>query len=243
MAIDTYAHRVFHRTYLCMIPACDYYEPEFVAKFGMHTHPDPKIAKAMLYDRIHDHMSPAKAASWASDGIEIEFFHPKDSITVFRDVMGHLCDWRDHLESMPLFVNVPMQGLYEFHLFAKQMYRLAQSNGLSNRYKKTKLHKVAMSMRSSAFGGESDNPFKVRFNTDVWQDIIDYAELVGVDVKPYRDPDIEDINTISRQHELGSTNVNFANKYDRKRKLKDDERNTSSSMGTNNKRGFGKSGR
>lgn len=239
MVVDTFADRLFHRHYLCTIPACDYYDPAFVAKFGMYHSADPATAKAMLHDEIHEYLSPAMAASWADDGIDITFFHPTDSVKVFKDVMGHLADWRDHLESMPLFTNVPMQGLYQFHRFAKLMYRLAKDNGLNSKYRRSSLQRAAMAMRSSVFGGLSDNPFRQNFNVAIWQDIIEYAEYAGVDVKPYRDPELESINTVSRQHELGSTNVNYAVKYNRPRKYKDDEGNTTSSMGTNDKRGFG----
>lgn len=217
MAVDTFAERLFHRYYLVTIPAHDYYHPEFIAKFGMHTHPDPIVAKAMLKDRIQDHLSPAVIASWASEEIDIRFHDPKDAVIVFKNIMGHLADWRDHLEGMPLFVDVPMEGLYQFHMLARQLYQDARDNGLADERKR----RLPQFRRSMAFRNveynKNDNPFNFKFNGKIWQELLMYAEMAGINTKRYKDHGLAALDPgESGASTLGSSNVNIANRYNRK---------------------------
>lgn len=221
MVVDTFAEKLFHRYYLCTIPACDYYDPRFIEKFGMHTHPDARIAEAMVRDRIHEQMSPAMMASWVADGIDVRLVDPEDSVVVFKNIMGHLADWRDHLECMPLFVEIPIQGLFEFHRLAKHVYLIARDNGLGtankarikNRGQRMMLRKVAVN--------KNDNPFNFKFNISIWNDLLYYAAESGCKVKKYQmmdDIEIDRPREVSGQTQLGSTNVNIANRYRNPRK-------------------------
>lgn len=218
MAVDTFAERLFHRYYLVNIPAHDYYHPEFIAKFGMHVHPDPDIAKAMLKDRIQDHMAPAMIASWASEDIDIKFFDPKDVVKVFKDIMGHLADWRDHLESMPLFVEVPLEGLHQFHMLARKLYQDAREYGLADdRKRRLPQYRRTMMFRNVSYN-KNDNPFNFKFNGIIWQELLQYAEMAGCNTKRYRDLGLEPLDIgESGAKTLGSSNVNIANRYNRTR--------------------------
>lgn len=189
MVIDTYADRLFHRYYLVTIPACDYYDPEFVKVFGMHQHPDKKIADAMVEDRIHTHLSPAYMASWASDGIDIRFCDAKDSVKVFEDIMGHLNDWRQFLAESPLVAKIPMEGLHQFHMFAKLVYKLARDNGLADQYKVEKQLWNIMSLYRKGTN-LNQNPYRFKFNGDIWLDILEYAKERRVDVRRFKDADL-----------------------------------------------------
>lgn len=218
MAVDTFADRLYHRYYLVNIPAHDYYHPEFIAKFGMHVHPDPLVAKAMLKDRIQDHMCPAMIASWASEDIDIQFSDPKDVVAVFKNIMGHLADWRDHLESMPLFVDVPLEGLHQFHTLARKLYQDAREYGLADdRKRRMPQYRRTMMFRNVTYN-KNDSPFNFKFNGEIWQELIHYAELSGCNVKRYRDSGLLAIDRgVSGASTLGSTNVNIADRYNRKR--------------------------
>lgn len=226
MVVNTFAEMLFHRYYLCTIPACDYYDPRFIDKFGMHTHPDKNIAAAMLTDRIHEQMCPAMMASWVADGIDVRLEDAKDSVKVFKDIMGHLADWRDHLECMPLFVDVPMQGLFEFHTLAKHVYRVARDNGLGTANKTRLRNRNQRMMLRNVAVNKNDNPFNFRFNGRIWEELLYYAEQSGVKVKKYRTMDdivVDKRREVSGQDKLGSTNVTVANRYRNPRKPKDDE--------------------
>lgn len=218
MAVDTFAERLFHRYYLVSIPAHDYYHPEFIAKFGMHVHPDPLIAKAMLKDRIQDHLPVATIASWASEDIDIQFFDPRDTVKAFKDIMGHLADWRDHLETMPLFVDIPLEGLHQFHMLARRLYLDARDNGLADdRKRRLPQYRRAMLFRGQSYN-KNDNPFNFKFNGVIWQELLHYAELSGANVKRYKDSGLADLDPgESGNKQLGSSNVNIANRYSRKR--------------------------
>lgn len=190
MAVDTYADRLFHRYYLVTIPACDYYDPQFIKLFGMHQHPDKDVANAMVEDRIQTNLSPAYLASWAADGIDIRFYDAKDAVKVFEDIMGHLNDWRQFLADGPLIAKIPMEGLHQFHLFAKMIYRLARDNGLADQYKIEKHLWNIMSLYRKG-GNLNHNPYRFKFNGDIWLDLIELAAARKVDVRRYRDNDLQ----------------------------------------------------
>ncbi|MGL5648913.1 MAG: hypothetical protein ACRDDY_13780 [Clostridium sp.] len=190
MVIDTYADRLFHRYYLVSIPACDYYEPEYIKKFGMHQHPDKDVANAMLRDRIQDHLSPAYLASWAADGIDIRFHDATDTVKVYDDIMGHLGDWRDFLADGPLIARVPIEGLHQFHVFAKLIYKIAREHGLADKYRRgTHMWDIMALYRKGT--NKHHNPFRFQFNGDIWLDILEHCAARGIDVRKYRDADLK----------------------------------------------------
>lgn len=223
--VDTFAERLFHRYYLISIPAHDYYHPEFIAKFGMHVHPDPEIAKAMLKDRIQDHFAPAMIAAWASDDVAIRFSDPNDVVVVFKDIMGHLADWRDHLETMPLFVDIPLEGLHQFYQLARTLYRDAREYGLADdRKRRLPQYRRSMMFRSVSYD-KSDNPFNFSFNGTIWQELLQSAEMAGYNIKRYKDASLAALEPgTSGSGLLGSTNVNIADRYSSKRKHRKDAR-------------------
>lgn len=207
MVVNTPAHRLFHHYYLFAIPACDYYDPKFIQKFGMHQHPDEEIAKAMLYDRIHAQFSPAYMAAWAAEGIDIRFYDAKDAVIVYNDIMAHLRTWVEYLEGRPLISKIPMQGLFEFHMFARLIYKIARENGLADQFRvDNNLREIGKLFRNGV--NKNTSPFRFRFNANIWLRLTELASEMGYDVKRYRDKDLVRFNDDnSEQSTLGSINA------------------------------------
>lgn len=220
MAVDTYAERLFHRYYLCTVPAYDYYDPRFIAKFGMHQHPNADVARAMLKDEIHEQMCPAMMASWVADGVKVSLVDPSDSVKVFKDLMGHIADWRDYIESRPLFLDLPLEGLFEFHMLAKHIYQLAREHGLGGQNRRRIKQQNRMLLMRNVTMNRNENPFNFKFNGAIWDDLLFYAEAAGYRIKKFREADDVVLDRIgdSGQSTLGSSNVNFANRYHNSRK-------------------------
>ena len=130
---DSAAWRLFHNTYLVIIPETFFHSAEWVKEFGRPTSNNKIVDKQLLNGHRTVYWPVDKIVDVWCTGGEVTFInHLEDPYVVYKDINEHLQDWSRYLEYFEQSLNkiridVPIDDLIKFSRFSDALHPLVES--------------------------------------------------------------------------------------------------------------------
>jgi hypothetical protein len=131
---DTAAWRLFHNTYLVVIPETYFHNADWIKEFGRPTSGNKVIDKQLLNGSRTVYWSADKIVDvWCMGGSVTFINHSEDPYIVYKDINEHLQDWSRYLEYFEqslnkISIDVPIDDLINFSRFADALHPLVETN-------------------------------------------------------------------------------------------------------------------